>query len=140
MARFGCIGSRNQNNFDARCESFIVDQSPEIKERPRVGQSTLFFASRLKIRSLSDAAQILQSNNRISCQRRAYKVLANNVVSMFLESSFASRQPFQEFTAIAPCTPCAFRCASLNRRSQLYIKETYAAQVAVLRASGQLST
>ncbi len=95
MAALRSISRWNKHNLDASSQSFVGNEGSEVKECPRIRQSTFLLATRLSVSSFSNPAQVFQSNSRLGCQCFTNKVLTDDVVDMFLKPLFLPRQPLR---------------------------------------------
>ncbi len=119
MAGLTCVPRGNSYHFNARLNTFVFKKLSKLIECPRVGASTLCFRARRLISSISDATQILNSNQATGLQSILNDCSTNCVVQPRLVSSLTSRQPFQDISNSSSSCSCAFRDFCLERSSDL---------------------
>ena len=97
------IAGVNRNGHNASQTCLVLNKYLELVERPISALASLLATNR----SLSNTAQVFQSDTPMSALRFLYKPLANHVVSIRLESRLATGQ-------ISELAPCRSRALALE--------------------------
>lgn len=111
------VGWRHSNQLNAFLNRLVGQELTELIERPTIRPSPFGLASRLLVRALSDARQILNGNGSVKLLGLSDDGGTDGMVQPLLKAPLPARQPLQDLAASPPTRPCALRGFLLKRCS-----------------------